>query len=197
MVSFFKIVGRVILTTLLLVGLTRYAARPEQPASPQGSKAGIASESRLHGYPLISIVQKDARGVIAIGQTAYGVLVFAQGGGGLITFAQGGVGVLFGLGQGMVGLLAICQIGVGLFFLLAQLGGGTFCLGQVVFGYAGAGQAAGVARGMDYLKELNEETEELLAYRVRSLFFRQAPGEGVIRPRTTKPLEINLRKKKS
>lgn len=157
--------ARVILTTVALLLLTRYAS------------GSFKSESQLFGYPLVAIAGKDARGVIAVGQTAYGVVVFAQGGGGLITFAQGGVGILFGLGQGIAGLIAFCQVGVGLFFIMAQMGGGIFCLGQLVFGYAGAGQAAGVARGMDHLAELDAEVNEVLAYQVRALFWR-LPGDG-------------------
>jgi hypothetical protein len=152
MINFFKLVAWIVLVTGLLVIFTRYAP---------GEK--IASQSSLAGYPLVSIAQEDARGVIAIGQTAYGVVVLAQGGGGVITFAQGGVGVLFGLGQGIVGLIAFCQIGIGLLFILAQLGGGVFCLGQVVVGYAGAGQGAAVKRGIEVLKELDREVGELLA----------------------------------
>jgi hypothetical protein len=152
MVSGFKLVAWIVLVTGLLVLCTRYAP---------GDK--MVSESRLAGYPLVAIASEDARGVIAIGQTAYGVVVLAQGGGGLITFAQGGVGILFGLGQGMVGLIAICQIGVGLLFIMAQIGGGVFCLGQAVIGYAGAGQGAAVKRGIEVLKELDEEVGELLA----------------------------------
>jgi hypothetical protein len=170
MTSFFKIVARVILTTVALLILTRYAS------------GTFTSESQLLGYPLVAIAGENARGVIAIGQTAYGVVVFAQGGGGLITIAQGGVGILFGLGQGMVGLIAICQVGLGLFFILAQVGGGVLCLGQLVFGFAGAGQGAGVFRGMEYLRELNEEMDELLTFRVRSLFFHDESGAAAIPP---------------
>jgi len=160
MQSFLKLIGIIFLTAIGLAVLTNYETRTV------GRHKRAESISRNAGYPVVA-VGSGAEGVLALGQTARGVLVIAQGGAGLVTFAQGGVGLLFGLGQGMLGLLAICQGGLGLLFFFGQIGAGTFCAGQVVAGYAGAGQAAGVRRGRAYLEELSGEVGRTLSWRGR------------------------------
>jgi hypothetical protein len=122
LVGLFKLLGVVVLTIVGLVIFTQYG--PD----------GLDSTTTLLGWPVVSIRGEDARGLIAIGQTAFGVVVFAQGGGGLITIAQVGVGVLFGIGQLMGGMLAIAQLGVGISFFVGQVGGGAQALGQGVLG---------------------------------------------------------------
>jgi hypothetical protein len=117
----------------------------------------LDSQTLVMGYPVVSIAQRGAEGVIAIGQTATGVLVFAQGGIGVWTIAQGGVGAIFGIGQGMIGLVVIAQVGIGLFFFIGQGGGGLQALGQGVVG----------KRLREYGKEMSEEFDELLSFRGR------------------------------
>lgn len=159
MKSFFKVVGLVFATAAALAVATNYQATHLGPG-----KTRYDSALHLAGVPVTSVGHK-AHGILAMGQVASGVMVIAQGGVGVVTLAQGGVGLLFGLGQGMLGLMAIAQLGVALLFFLGQVGSGAFCLGQLVAGYAGAGQAAGTRHGMEWLKELSAEADAMLSFR--------------------------------
>lgn len=138
-----KLVGVIVATILAIAILTRY------------DRGRLDSQTRVMGYPVVSIAQSDAEGIIAIGQVAKGIVVLGQGGFGVITIAQGGVGLLFGIGQGMVGLVVIAQIGLGIFFFIGQVGGGLQSMGQGVFG-----KKLGL-----YAGEMSKEFTELLSFR--------------------------------
>ena len=139
-----KIVGLVWLSLLGLVIFTNY--EPDR----------LDSRTKIAGYPVVSIAQKEARGWIAIGQVdARGIVVVAQLGFGLIGFCQGGVGLIFGLGQGVGGLVVIAQAGLGLFFFMGQVGGGLNSLGQGVYKF----------RGWDLIKAMSVEFSALLSWR--------------------------------
>jgi hypothetical protein len=161
----------IIFTAAGLAVFTNYQATSFGPG-----KTRYDSALRVSGLPVTSVGHK-AHGVLAMGQVASGVMVIAQGGVGVVTIAQGGVGVLFGLGQGMVGLMAIAQLGIALLFFFGQIGCGAFCLGQLVAGYAGAGQAAGTKHGMEWLRELDAEVRAMLTFRAPRL-----PSPEVRRP---------------
>lgn len=119
----------------------------------------LVSRTTIAGYPVVSIAQKDSRGVIAIGQVnAVGVVAVGQLGWGLIGFCQGGAGLIFGVGQGLLGLVVFAQAGVGLFFFLGQMGLGINALGQGVVKF----------RGWELLKEMSAEFSELLGFSGRS-----------------------------
>lgn len=138
-----KLLAVVVATMLGLAVFTQY------------EEGRLDSRTRVMGYPVVSIAQRDAEGVIAIGQVATGVLVLAQGGFGLVTIAQGGVGAIFGVGQGMVGLVVFAQVGIGLFFFIGQVGAGLQAMGQGVLG----------KKLSEYYGEMSTEFDELLSFR--------------------------------
>lgn len=139
-----KLIGVISATVLGLALLTGY------------EEDRLDSRTKIWGYPVISIAQVGATGWIAIGQAGMkGVVTYGQAGVGLITVAQGGVGLLFGVGQAMAGLVAVAQIGVGLLFFIGQAGGGVQTLGQLVLGI----------KIKSYMREMNDEFNELLSFR--------------------------------
>ncbi len=97
---------------------------------------------------------------------ANGTGAIALGAGkGLVFFGWIGFGVFFAVGQLAGGLITIAQLGLGPVFFLGQVGGGLAGLGQLVFGLRGMGQAAIAYDGKPFLKALNSELQQHLAFR--------------------------------
>jgi hypothetical protein len=139
---------------ITLVGLLAFT-RYEDRLGPRGRSDGIQSVTRVAGYPVVSMAQGNAKGLIAIGQyNAWGILVLGQNGYGVVAVVQGGVGLIFGLGQAVAGLLIIAQVGIGLFFFLGQMGGGAQAAGQGVWRKPSKG----------HFKAMGDELTEVLRF---------------------------------
>lgn len=142
--AFLRLLGIILLTAFGLVLFTQY----------EGSS--LNSVSRVLGYPVVSIAQSGARGVLAVGQVnAVGVLVISQLGAGVVAFTQGGAGLVFALCQLGFSLVVIGQLGIGVFWFLGQVGVGSTALGQAVYR----------RRTKEELAELNAELTEVLRFR--------------------------------
>jgi hypothetical protein len=150
-----RLIRITIVSALTLLGLlifTRYETPPRRPGQPEVTR----STGEILGYPVVSLAQRGARGVIAISQVdARGVIVFGQVGFGLIAVVQAGAGLIAGLGQGMIGLLVIAQGGLGLLFFLGQIGAGA----------QAAGQGVVVRRPWSHFEQMFRELDETLGGR--------------------------------
>jgi len=140
---------------LTLLGLLIFTRYMDQPAAG-GRKAMTRSTGEVLGYPVVSMAQFGARGVIAISQVdARGIIAIGQLGFGVLAVVQGGVGLVAGVGQAMVGLLAIAQLGVGFLFFLGQMGGG----------FRAAGQGVIIRKPWAYFEAMFQELDDVLAGR--------------------------------
>lgn len=95
-----------------------------------------------------------------------GVVVLCYGVGAVV-YGAAGAGLLFACGQAAAGLIAFGQLTLGVVFVCTQLGGGLTGLGQIFLGGWGIGQARLAADGKDFLKQLNDDLDNLLRFKRR------------------------------